>query len=126
MVSKIAIVSMSWEVMGKGWAVEVLLTVADGCDLMTVVKKITLGVMGAMAIWAAAGSETWNFDRLDEIGGHKTTLLGHPRVIDTPHGKAIEFNGVDDAVYLGVHPLAGVEAYTWEVIFRPDKGGAPE
>lgn len=88
--------------------------------------KITIGMSCAIAIWAAVGSETWNFDRLDEIGGHKTTLLGHPRPIDTPRGKAIEFNGVDDAVYLNVHPLAGVEAYTWEVIFRPDKGGAPE
>ena len=91
---------------------------------MTVVKKTTVGIFCAMTL--AAGGETWNFDRLDEIGGHKTTVLGHPRVIDTPRGKAIEFNGVDDAIYLGVHPLAGVEAYTWEVIFRPDKGGAPE
>ena len=93
---------------------------------MTVVKKTTVGIVCAMTTLAAAGSETWKFDRLDEIGGHKTNLLGHPRVIDTPRGKAIEFNGVDDAIYLGVHPLAGVEAYTWEVIFRPDKGGAAE
>jgi len=93
---------------------------------MAVVKRLRVGIFCAMTIWAAAGSEIWNFDRLDEIGGHKTTLLGHPRVIDTPRGRAIEFNGVDDAIYVGVHPLAGVEAYTWEVIFRPDKGGAPE
>jgi hypothetical protein len=93
---------------------------------MTVVKKTTVGIVCAMTTLAAVGGETWKFDRLDEIGGHKTTLLGHPRVIDTPRGKAIEFNGVDDAIYLGVHPLAGVEAYTWEVIFRPDKGGAAE
>jgi Concanavalin A-like lectin/glucanases superfamily len=93
---------------------------------MTVVKKTTVGILCAMTTLAAGGGETWKFDRLDQIGGHKTTLLGHPRVIDTPRGKAVEFNGVDDAIYLGVHPLAGVEAYTWEVIFRPDKGGAPE
>jgi len=71
-------------------------------------------------------SVTWHFDRLDQIGGHPTTLLGHPRVIQTPAGKAIQFNGVDDAIYLDVHPLAGVEAFTWEVIFRPDVGGAAE
>ena len=75
---------------------------------------------------AAPSGEIWRFDRLDEIGGHKTSLLGHPNLIDTPQGKAVEFNGVDDAIFLDVHPLAGVEQFTWEVIFRPDLGGAPE
>ena len=71
-------------------------------------------------------SVVWRFDRLDQIGGYPTTLLGHPRVVDTPHGKAIQFNGVDDAIYVDTHPLAGAETFTWEVIFRPDLGGAPE
>jgi hypothetical protein len=47
-------------------------------------------------------------------------------VIATPGGKAVEFGGVDDALFLNVHPLAGVDAFTWEVIFRPDVGGAAE
>src|SRR5688572_6738161 len=62
-------------------------------------------------------SETWTFDRLDRLGTHKTTLLGQPRVVNTPEGKAIEFDGVDDAIFLEVHPLAGAETFTWEVIF---------
>jgi hypothetical protein len=69
---------------------------------------------------------TWRFDRIDQIGGYPTTVLGHPRVIETPAGKAIQFNGVDDAIYLDVHPLAGAETFTWEVIFHPDPGGAAE
>src|ERR1039457_3973645 len=74
----------------------------------------------------ATGSETevWMFDRIDAIGGHPTTALGHPHVIDSPYGKAVEFNGVDDALFIGEHPLAGVSGYTWEVIFRPDADGA--
>ncbi len=71
-------------------------------------------------------AEVWTFDRLDQLGGHPTTVLGHPRVIDTPNGKAVEFNGVDDALFFDVHPLAGAETFTWEVIFRPDRGGNPE
>ena len=66
--------------------------------------------------------EVWTFDRLDGIGGHPTTVLGSPRVIDTPLGKAVEFNGVDSALVVDVHPLAGAAAYTWEAIFRPDGG----
>jgi hypothetical protein len=71
-------------------------------------------------------SVTWRFDRLDQIGGYPTTLLGHPRVIETPAGKAVQFNGADDAIYVDVHPLAGAGNFTWEVIFRPDPGGAAE
>jgi hypothetical protein len=69
--------------------------------------------------------EVWTFDRLDRIGGHPTTVLGDPRVIDSPAGKAVAFDGVDDALVIDVHPLAGAEAFTWEAIFRPD-GGAVE
>jgi hypothetical protein len=67
-----------------------------------------------------------DLDRIDQLGGHKTTVLGHPRVIDSPVGKAVEFNGVDDALFVDVHPLAGAETFTWEIVFRPGPGGAPE
>jgi hypothetical protein len=74
----------------------------------------------------ASDSEVWRFDQTSVLGGHPVTVLGHPRVIESPYGKAVEFNGVDDALYVDVHPLAGVSAFTWEVIFRPDADGAPE
>src|SRR5262245_51182187 len=65
---------------------------------------------------------TWTFDRLENIGGHKTTVLGQPKVIDSPVGKAIEFDGVDDALFIDNHPLADARTFTWEAIFRPDGG----
>jgi len=70
--------------------------------------------------------DLWTFDRLDRIGGHPTTVLGDPRVVDTLVGKAIEFDGVDDAIFVDVHPLAGAETFTWEAIFRPDGGRAEQ
>ena len=84
------------------------------------------GLLPGAAQSPAPASEVWVLDRLDQIGGHPTTILGNPRVIDTPLGKAIEFDGIDDAIFLDVHPLAGAETFTWEVVFRPDSGGAPE
>jgi hypothetical protein len=69
---------------------------------------------------------TWTFTRIDQVAGLKTEVLGNPKLIDTPLGKAIRFNGVDDAVYVPVHPLAGAKTFTWEVIFRPASGGNPE
>ena len=68
------------------------------------------------------GPEVWIFDRIEKIGGLTTTVLGHPHVIDTPLGKAVEFNGIDDALFIGEHPLAGAETFTFEAIFRPDPG----
>lgn len=71
---------------------------------------------------AAGADETWTFDRLDRIGGHSTTVLGEPRVIETKIGKAVEFDGVDDALLVDAHPLASAKTFTWEAIFRPDGG----
>jgi len=86
---------------------------------------------GASGLQAAAVPqqhpfELWTFDRLANIAGHPVHVEGHPRVIDTPVGKAVEFNGIDDALFLDVHPLADAETFTWEVIFRPDREGRPE
>jgi len=64
----------------------------------------------------------WSFDRLENIGGHRTTLLGEPKLIDSPVGKAVLFDGVDDALVVEDHPLAGARTFTLEAIFRPDGG----
>ena len=70
-------------------------------------------------------AEVWWFHQTSTLGGYTTQVLGHPQVIDTPFGKAVQFNGVDDALFVPVHPLAGAATWTWEVIFRPDVDGAP-
>jgi Concanavalin A-like lectin/glucanases superfamily len=92
---------------------------------MAAVMKSLIALGGLLLLAQPPQSETWMFDRLDRLGDHATTILGNPRVIDTPIGKAIEFDGVDDALMVDVHPLAGAAQFTWEAIFRPD-GGAPE
>ncbi len=89
-----------------------------------------------VALWVLAGSllvgqpegagtsEVWMFDQISAIGGHATKVLGHPEVIETPFGRAIQFDGVADALFVAVHPLAGAKTWTWDVIFRPDADGA--
>ncbi|MCX6587536.1 MAG: LamG domain-containing protein [Acidobacteria bacterium] len=71
-------------------------------------------------------AETWRFDRLDRLGAHPTHVEGAPRVVETPQGKAVSFDGVRDALFVDVHPLAGAETFTLEVIFRPAADGRPE
>lgn len=71
-------------------------------------------------------STVWEFDNLETIGGHAVQVEGQPKLIDTPNGNAIEFDGVDDGIFLNVHPLAGMEKFTVEVIFRPYADGPAE
>ena len=87
-------------------------------------RRTLLGLMPALAM--GGESEVWTFNRLDEIGGLPARVLGRPKVVDGPGGAAIEFNGVDDAIFLDRHPLAGAETFTWEVVFRPDGDGPAE
>src|SRR6185295_3682788 len=84
------------------------------------------GVARTVIAHAAADEEVWTFDRFDRIGGHPASVLGNPRVVETPLGKAVEFDGVDDALMVDVHPLAGAETFTWEAIIRPDGGRAEQ
>jgi hypothetical protein len=86
--------------------------------------RLLLPLLSVLA-FAADDSVTWTFDNLQKIGGHSVTVLGTPKVIDTPLGKAVQFNGATDALFFEVHPLAGAEKFTWEVIFRPDSDGPP-
>ena len=83
---------------------------------------IVHAVSAGVQVGSDGAPEVWTFDRLDRIGGHPTTVMGSPRVIDTPIGKATEFDGIDDALFVDVHPLAGAKTFTWEAIFRPDGG----
>jgi Concanavalin A-like lectin/glucanases superfamily len=74
---------------------------------------------------AVRAQEVWRFDQTASLGAHAVKTLGHPQITETELGKAIAFNGVDDALMVDVHPLAGATTWTWEMIFRPDADGAP-
>ena len=73
----------------------------------------------------APGQTVWTFDRLSAIGGETTHVEGAPQIIASPFGPAVQFDGVDDALFIDRHPLAGAAAFTFEAVFRPD-GGAFE
>ncbi|MCX6544590.1 MAG: LamG domain-containing protein [Acidobacteria bacterium] len=68
----------------------------------------------------------WSVDSLVTIGGQRVTVVGSPRVVETPDGKAIEFNGASDGVVVENNPLAGLERFTIEVVFSPAADGGDE
>lgn len=109
--------------------------------------KLLAAATFALATTAIPGQAqqaiTWRFDNLTRIGGAQVTTVGTPRLIDTPIGKAIHFEGhgktntgnpqngnptgnpIGDALFLNTAPLSGNATYTFEVIFRPSSQGAP-
>jgi hypothetical protein len=68
----------------------------------------------------------WNIDSTTSIGSHAVKALGSPKVIDTPNGKAVLFDGKADGLIIDELPIVGMRKFTIEVVFRPDADGLPE
>lgn len=68
----------------------------------------------------------WRLDDTGRIGSLTTTILGAPVVTPSPQGKAIAFDGVDDALFVPENPLAGRPEFTVEILFKPASGGGFE
>src|SRR5262249_15739867 len=75
-------------------------------------KGITSAIQSQPPIEAPKKSVIWNLDNLELIGGHKVTVVGKPRVIETDRGKAIEFDGKGDGLIVSANPLAGLKEFT--------------
>jgi concanavalin A-like lectin/glucanase superfamily protein len=87
---------------------------------------LVFATLRADPLQAADTATVWKFDRLDEVGGHKLEIVGSPTQIETPQGKAVHFDGKRDGLFINVNPLAGLNQFTAEVVFRPDPGGPKE
>jgi hypothetical protein len=71
-------------------------------------------------------SSYWQLDNLEGMGELPLQVVGNPRVVDGPHGKAIEFAGAADGLFAQSNPLQGLAQFTLEILFRPDIGGLRE
>ena len=91
-------------------------------SMAILVASLWRGPAPARGLAGLPASVTWTLDLLDRIGGHPTRVEGNSRVISTPIGKAVQFDGVHDALFIDNHPLAGAETFTFEAIVRPDGG----
>jgi hypothetical protein len=69
-----------------------------------------------------AQSTAWKINNLQKIGKHKTEIFGNPKVVKN----SVEFDGVDDGIFLDTNPIEGFSAFTIEAVFRPDPGGNKE
>ncbi len=87
---------------------------------MKVLHIIILLLLFSFSVFAQ--STTWKINNLKKIGKHKVEVSGNPKVVK----KAIEFNGIDDGIFIDTNPIEGFSAFTIEAVFRPDLGGNKE
>src|SRR5688572_21927641 len=79
-----------------------------------------LGVL--MVIPAQAAQSVWTFDNLSRIGGLVPKVEGQPKLVNSPVGKAVQFNGKNDALFFADRPLVDAKTFTIEAIIRPEGG----
>jgi hypothetical protein len=85
---------------------------------MTLSAAIPSACFGAMTLW--------QLEDTGRIGTLTTTILGAPAVTAGPQGRAIAFDGMDDAIFVPENPLAGWPEFTVEILFKPVSGGGFE
>jgi hypothetical protein len=86
-------------------------------------RAILIGLVAGAASAASAAEQTvWRFDNLQRVRGFATEVEGEPRVVDSPVGKALQFDGKDDSLFIAGRPLVGASAFTIEAIVRPEGG----
>lgn len=90
-------------------------------------RSLLLGLAAASApiAWGAQKQQTWKFNSLRKVGGLPVRVAGAPRLFKDSIGKATQFDGKQDMLFIDHHPLAGAQKFTAELVFRPD-GGAFE
>jgi hypothetical protein len=73
----------------------------------------------------AGAPQIWMVDGTGRVGGHRATVWGAPKVTDTDRGRAVCFDGKQDGLVVDANPIAGLAAFTLELLFRPDADGEP-
>ena len=63
-------------------------------------------------------SETWKFESLTNINGYTVEQMGQPKVVSTPLGKAVSFDGDGDRLLVNTNPLGDATEFTIEIVFK--------
>ena len=71
-------------------------------------------------------STTWPLRDAARVGGHVTEVIGSPKPSGSDGDAAMVFDGAGDGVFVPVVPIAGWQAFTIQVRFKPDGTGGEE
>ena len=74
----------------------------------------------SMTMTMQQGALEWKLSVLNDSAASGKSKTGDPRTIDGPYGKAVQFDGIQDGIFLDTNPLRNLRQFTVEVIFHPD------
>jgi hypothetical protein len=74
---------------------------------------------------AITSAVEWELGHLNRAQGG-LTIVGNPTPVECRYGKALQFDGIGDALFFDSNPLAYLRRFTVEIIFRPDSDGTRE
>ena len=81
------------------------------------------GTMTKESISRRNGKSTeWTLSKLIDKPVQGIIIKGKPGTIDCKYGKAVTFNGIDEAIFIEKNPIDGLDQFTVEVIFQPASG----
>jgi hypothetical protein len=63
-------------------------------------------------------AEVWPFDSLSNINGYSVEQMGQPKVVTSPYGKAVSFDGDGDRLLVNANPLGDATEFTIEIMFK--------
>ncbi|MCU4677015.1 LamG domain-containing protein [Catenovulum sp. 2E275] len=96
---------------------------------MRKLTKLFGGFIGLILSWQlqASDNQNWYFNNLTKVGGYTTKLEGQPKI--TESGNSVLFNGNNERMHLEGNIIAGMQAFTLELIAKPltptEKGREP-
>lgn len=94
-------------------------------NLLPVAGAVTLGACAATATDQLA-STVWPLREPARVGGLATEVVGNPTPAGPGSPTALTFDGVGDGLFVPAVPIAGWQAFTIEVHFKPDATGGEE
>ena len=68
----------------------------------------------------------WECNVADLMSGKDLLKTGDPKFVSTPYGNSVWFDGKNDSIHLNENPLKNLNAFTAEVLIKPDFKGPEE
>lgn len=65
----------------------------------------------------------WEVGGLNNSPINGKTISGKPETVNCPYGKAVQFDGLGDGIFLDENPLENLSQFTIEVVIHPDPKG---
>ena len=92
--------------------------------IKVLVKIVSFSFLFFSAVLSSQNThKEWLLAKMFHENLKEITISGSPKIVSSPYGAAVSFNGIDDAFFLEEMPLKFLKEFTVEMIFNPSIDG---